>query len=53
MNDEPKYNLVLTSLFKRDLKTIKKRGYNLHLLNDVVDTLTWAYLWTKNTKTTS
>lgn len=40
MNDEPKYNLVLTSLFKRDLKTIKKRGYNLHLLNDVVDTLT-------------
>lgn len=40
MNDEPKYNLVLTSLFKKDLKTVKKRGYDIQLLNDVVDTLT-------------
>ena len=39
MNEEPKYNLVLTSLFKRDLKTAKKRGYDLQLLNEVVDTL--------------
>ena len=39
MNDEPKYNLVLTSLFKKDLKTVKKRGYDIQLLNDVVDTL--------------
>lgn len=39
MNDKPKYNLVLTSLFKKDLKTAKKRGYDIKLLNDVVDTL--------------
>lgn len=39
MNEEPKYNLVLTSLFKKDLKTVKKRGYDLQLLNAVVDTL--------------
>ena len=39
MNEEPKYNLVLTSLFKKDLKAAKKSGYNLQLLKDVVDTL--------------
>ncbi|MGN0682534.1 MAG: type II toxin-antitoxin system YafQ family toxin [Oscillospiraceae bacterium] len=39
MSDKPKYNLVLTSMFKKDLKAIKKRGYNLGLLNDVVDIL--------------
>lgn len=39
MSDKPKYNLVLTSMFKKDLKAIKKRGYNLCLLNDVVDIL--------------
>lgn len=39
MNEEPKYNLVLTSLFKKDLKTVKKRGYDLQLLKAVVDTL--------------
>lgn len=40
MSNTPKYNLVLTSLFKKDLKAIKKRGYNLSLLNNVVDMLT-------------
>ncbi len=39
MNNKPKYGIVLTSLFKKDLKTVKKRGYDLKLLNDVVDTL--------------
>lgn len=39
MSDAPKYNIVITSLFKKDLKAIKKRGYNLSLLNDVVDML--------------
>lgn len=39
MNKEPKYGIVLTSLFKKDLKTAKKRGYDLSLLNYVVDTL--------------
>ncbi|MDE6657714.1 MAG: type II toxin-antitoxin system YafQ family toxin [Oscillospiraceae bacterium] len=34
-----KYGIVQTSLFKKDLKTMKKRGYNLSLLNDVVNTL--------------
>ena len=36
---EQKYKIVLTSLFKKDLKIAKKRGYNLQLLNDVVNTL--------------
>lgn len=39
MNDEPKYNIVLSSLFKKDYKTMKKRGYNMQLLSKVVDTL--------------
>lgn len=39
MNDKLKYSIVLTSLFKKDLKAIKKCGYDLSLLNDVVDTL--------------
>lgn len=39
MNDKPKYGIVQTSLFKKDLKAAKKRGYDLQLLNDVVDTL--------------
>ncbi len=39
MNEKPKYRIVVTSLFKKDLKTVKKRGYNLKLLSDVIDTL--------------
>lgn len=39
MNDESKYGIVLTSMFKKDLKLAKKRGYDLSLLNNVVDTL--------------
>lgn len=39
MNANTKYGIVPTSLFKKDLKTIKKRGYDLSLLNDVVETL--------------
>lgn len=39
MNKEPKYGIVLTSLFKKDLKAAKKSGYDLQLLNTVVDTL--------------
>lgn len=39
MNERNMYNIVLTSLFKKDLKTMKKRGYNLSLMNNVIDTL--------------
>ena len=39
MSNEPKYGIVLTSMFKKDLKLAKKRGYDLSLLNIVVDTL--------------
>ncbi len=42
MIEEPKYSIVLTSLFKKDLKTAKKRGYDLTLLNNVVDTLSYG-----------
>lgn len=38
-NNDQKYSIVPTSLFKKDLKTLKKRGYDLQLLKDVVDTL--------------
>ncbi len=31
--------VVLSTRFKKDLKTASKRGYNLELLNDVVDKL--------------
>lgn len=31
--------VILSTRFRRDLKTISKRGYDLDLLNDVVDTL--------------
>ncbi len=31
--------LNLTTQFKRDLKLCKKRGYNINLLNTLVDTL--------------
>lgn len=31
--------VVLSTRFKKDLKTASRRGYNLELLNDVVDKL--------------
>lgn len=34
-----KYKIVQTRRFKKDLKTAKKRGYDLALLGVVVDTL--------------
>lgn len=34
-----KYQLKPTSKFKQDLKTAKKRGYDLSLLQDVLETL--------------
>lgn len=35
----PKYRLVQTKVFKKDLKIAIKRGYNIDLLGVVVDTL--------------
>lgn len=34
-----KYEIVRTSKFRKDLKTVRKRGYDLSLLGEVVDTL--------------
>lgn len=31
-----KLNIVLSNQFKKDLKLISKRGYNLDLLNSIV-----------------
>ena len=39
MSDKPKYGIVPTSIFKKDLKLAKRRGYDLSLLKDIVDTL--------------
>ena len=34
-----KYKIVQTSKFKKDLKLVKRRGYDLSLMETVVDTL--------------
>lgn len=39
MNNESKYGIVLTSIFKKDLRLSKRRGYDFSLLSNVVDTL--------------
>ena len=39
MTDAPKYGIVVTSMFKKDLKTAKKRGYDLTLLKELVNKL--------------
>lgn len=36
------YNIVPTGKFKKDLKTIVKRGYDTRLLEKVVDVVVWA-----------
>ena len=38
-NKKPKYGVVPTSLFKKDLKRIRKRGYNISLMDEVVSIL--------------
>lgn len=35
----PKYRIVQTRMFKKDVRTALKRGYNISLLGEVVDTL--------------
>lgn len=39
MSNEQKYGIVPTAMFKKDLRLAKKRGYDLSLLNNVVDML--------------
>ncbi len=39
MSNESKYGIVLTTIFKKDLKLAKRRGYDISLLGRVVDTL--------------
>ena len=39
MSDKRKYGIVLTSMFKKDLKLARKRGYDMSLIGIVVDTL--------------
>lgn len=34
-----KYRVVLSKRFKKDLKVVVRRGYDLRLINDVVDKL--------------
>lgn len=34
-----KYRIVQTSRFKKDLKSAIKRGYNINLLGEVIDTI--------------
>lgn len=37
-----KYELSVTGRFKKDLKTVIKRGYNVSSLNDVIDVLIYG-----------
>ena len=37
-------DVVLSNQFKKDLKAAKKRGYDLELLNDIVDALSCGAL---------
>ncbi|MBO4478686.1 MAG: type II toxin-antitoxin system YafQ family toxin [Lachnospiraceae bacterium] len=39
MIKKPKYGIVVTSMFKKDLKLAKWRGYDLRLLSQVIQTL--------------
>lgn len=39
MSNKHKYGIVLTSMFKKDMKLAKRRGYDLSLLDSVVETL--------------
>lgn len=39
---KPKYQLIMTSTFKRDLKKLKKRGYDLSLMNSVITKLQYG-----------
>ncbi len=38
----PRYQIQQTALFKKDLKRIRKRGYDLSLIGYVVNTLAAA-----------
>ena len=52
MSSKPKYGIVLTSIFKKDLKLAQKRGYDLSLLSNIVGTLLpMGNLWLISTKT--
>lgn len=35
MSNKPKYGIVLTSMFKKDIKLAKKRGYDLLKLSQL------------------
>lgn len=43
-----KYELVLTGKFKKGLKTAKKRGLNISLLDFIVDKCFKEYRWRKS-----
>ena len=43
--------LKTTSKFRRDYKTMKKRGLDMSELETVIDTLLAENLWTRNTAT--
>ena len=46
-----KYEILSTGRFKKDLKAIIKRGYNVQLLQEVVSMLAAELPYRKNIKT--
>ncbi len=47
-----KYKLDRTSIFKKDLKKAQKRGFNMKLLDDIVEKLLCGESLPEKTKTT-
>ena len=48
-----KYEIKPSSRFKKDMKLVKKRGYDPRLIETVIKTLANGRRWTKSTETIS
>ena len=47
-NDEAIYSIRTTKQFRKSLKRVERRGYNIDLLDEVVDMLSICYQKEKN-----
>lgn len=43
-NNDVIYSICTTNQFRKDLKLMEKRGYNIALLDEIVDLLSKSYL---------
>ena len=47
------FEILYSGKFKKDYRLMKKRGYDMKLLRDVVDLLKAVFRWTRNIMTIS